>query len=221
MSIISDGKQNVIHCAVCGRERVVYSRGRVPKVCSPRCRQRLNRGQSLSETKKWENLDSSKAIKSLEMQRMNEDRGVEPCDHVSPAADIQWPHGVSPMRELMRMYRAGEFSGMLRLVESNATLTEEGCWEWPLIGESGYATSGLYRKTLEASIGQELGAQAAHHICANTKCVNPDHLQPVTHYENRAEMLARHSYIRRITQLENALREIDPHNPLLGQVEMR
>lgn len=221
MSIVSNGKQNVIRCAVCGRERVVYSRGRVPKVCSGTCRQRLNRGQTLKETKKWENSDSTRAAKSLEMERINEDRGVESYASAAPAVDVQWPCGVSPIRELLRRYRAGEFSAMLQLVEANSTLAEGGCWEWPLVDNKGYSANRLYRKVLEASIGQELGAQAAHHVCANTKCVNPEHLQPVTHRENRAEMLARHSYLRRISQLESALRSIDPHNPLLNQVEMR
>jgi heme oxygenase len=66
--------------------------------------------------------------------------------------------------------------------------------------------------------GASLGSQAAHHACANTTCVNPDHLQPVTHRENIAEMMARKAYVARIRELEAALTEIQPSHPLLSVI---
>lgn len=66
--------------------------------------------------------------------------------------------------------------------------------------------------------GAPLGVQAAHHRCANTMCINPDHLQPVTHRENIAEMLARRSYLNRITELEEALAALAPDHPVLNRI---
>jgi hypothetical protein len=75
-----------------------------------------------------------------------------------------------------------------------------------------------HRLSLEARLGQPLGGQAAHHICAMPMCVNPDHLQPVTAAENTAEMLARSYMTQRIAALELALGEVDPGHPLLLEV---
>ena len=74
------------------------------------------------------------------------------------------------------------------------------------------------RRVLEAKECAPLGSQAAHHKCANTKCVNPDHLQPVTHRENTAEMLARKSLVSRVRELEAELARLDPGNDLLDLV---
>lgn len=79
-------------------------------------------------------------------------------------------------------------------------------------------TQSLHRLVLEAKHQASLGSQAAHHVCANTMCVNPDHLQPVTHRDNVAEMLARQAYVSRIRELEEALSVVDPSHPLLQVV---
>jgi hypothetical protein len=76
----------------------------------------------------------------------------------------------------------------------------------------------IHRAILEAKLGAQLGTQYAHHMCANTACVNPDHLQPVTNRENIAEMLARNSYEQRIHELEEAIAELEPHHPVLNRV---
>ena len=73
----------------------------------------------------------------------------------------------------------------------------------------------MHRAVLEAKEGAILGSQAAHHKCANSHCVNPDHLQPVTHRENAAEMMARKSLTARIRELEVALGEVAPGHELL------
>jgi hypothetical protein len=79
----------------------------------------------------------------------------------------------------------------------------------------------VHRLVLEAKHGKSLGPQAAHHACANTVCVNPDHLQPVTHRENMAEMLARNSYLAINQELRDALAEFAPDHPLLvGRIEV-
>jgi len=76
----------------------------------------------------------------------------------------------------------------------------------------------VHRLVLEAHLGASLGTQPAHHICANSVCVNPLHLQAVTHRENVAEMLARTYLVRRIGELEAALALVAPHHTLLTEV---
>lgn len=68
---------------------------------------------------------------------------------------------------------------------------------------------------LEAKLDAPLGTQAAHHVCANSKCINPEHLVPATNAANIAEMKARASYIARIDELEAALAQIAPSHELL------
>lgn len=109
-------------------------------------------------------------------------------------------------------------------IRERVTVNEAGCWVWPKT-KDGYpvATIGkrwvqVHRLSLEARLGKPLGDQPAHHICANSACVNPEHLQPVTHRENSAEMLARRYMERRIAALEDALALAVPDHPLLGEV---
>lgn len=126
----------------------------------------------------------------------------------------------SPLRKAIE--DGGDVLGAIR---ANCATTPAGCWEWQGKLKDGYPVATIagrwtpiHRLALETRLGQSLGKQPAHHICANSACVNPDHLQPVTHAENTAEMLARNYMIARITDLEAALAAIDPKNPLLLEV---
>ncbi|WP_374243088.1 HNH endonuclease [Mycobacterium sp. CnD-18-1] len=129
----------------------------------------------------------------------------------------------SGKRSILRVaIEDGDYATILSEAAQRAEVDGNGCWIWPQI-KGGYPIhrptgAAMHRVVLEARHGAPLGSQAAHHICANTKCVNPDHLQPVTHRENTAEMLARHAYLNRISELESALREMTPHHPLLQVV---
>lgn len=107
------------------------------------------------------------------------------------------------------------------------TVADGDCWRWTGRIRDGYPYVSIagkwfyvHRLSLMAKHGADLGSQHAHHICANTQCVNPDHLQPVTHRENVAEMLARQSYLARIRELEAALSEFAPGHPLLAVVSV-
>ena len=44
-----------------------------------------------------------------------------------------------------------------------------------------------------------------HHTCNVANCVNPDHLQQVSHQDNAAEMLGRRFYIAKIQELEDTI----------------
>ena len=131
----------------------------------------------------------------------------------------------SPLR---RAYEDQDWAGILEEVRRECQLTPDGCWEWQRrLDQNGYPNAKLGRKyvaihrlVIEAKYEAPLGKQAAHHMCANRKCCNPKHLQPITHYDNSAEMLARHSYLARIAELESELDRLDPQNPLLYQIKV-
>ena len=75
----------------------------------------------------------------------------------------------------------------------------EGCWEWRgHIDWNGYAalrvegrTVGAHRVVYEGMIGPIPEGLELDHLCFVKHCVNPDHLEPVTHRENM-QRSARH-----------------------------
>lgn len=127
---------------------------------------------------------------------------------------------------LRRAVEEGDRSAVITAIEANSMVDEAGCWVWQRrVDRHGYPAARLgdrdymvHRLSLEAHIGKPLGSQPAHHTCANHRCVNPEHLQPVTHRDNSAEMLARTYMVRRITELEAALAQLDANHPLLAEV---
>lgn len=127
---------------------------------------------------------------------------------------------------LTRALDDGNPAQILRAIEAKAEKLGE-CWNWTGACSDGYATASyrgrrlpVHRVSLEAKLGTSLGVQAAHHMCANTLCVNPEHLQPISHRENIAEMLERKFYRERIQELEAALAELNPDHELLATVSL-
>jgi len=77
------------------------------------------------------------------------------------------------------------------------------CWEWCSAdnGQTGHGRFTLkggqpikaYRWAWESLVGPIPAGLVIDHLCRNPKCVNPDHLEPVTQAENlRRGRLARH-----------------------------
>lgn len=135
---------------------------------------------------------------------------------------ISWRAQRSALRAA---YEDGCWGELLDAIKSDATLTDQGCWEWSRKIKDGYPVviiagkwHQVHRLSLLAKHGKPLGVLAAHHKCANSKCVNPNHLQPVTHRENTAEMLGRNSLEARIKELEDALRDVSPEHDALNRI---
>ena len=128
----------------------------------------------------------------------------------------------SPIRAA---YEGSDWEALLAAIKAATVVTRDGCWEWQRRIKDGYGTVQIagrvhqvHRLSLQAKHGRPLGVLAAHHKCANSKCANPDHLQPVTHRENVAEMLARTSLEARIHELEGVLAELSPNHPVLNRL---
>lgn len=69
--------------------------------------------------------------------------------------------------------------------------TVTGCWVWKGSCANGYGrmsvngrTDGTHRLGYEALVGPIPEGLTLDHLCRNTRCWNPRHLEPVTHGEN-------------------------------------
>lgn len=97
-----------------------------------------------------------------------------------------------------------------------------GCWPWPGSHDHrgyGRVSLGRFRKVMAHRLAYELAVgpipdgMELDHLCRNKRCVNPAHLEPVTHIENvrrsaaaenaakthcvRGHLLADHAYLYR------------------------
>lgn len=62
------------------------------------------------------------------------------------------------------------------------TVTPSECWVW--LGHWGFGVIGPYRAVYEALVAPVPSGLELDHLCRDRRCVNPDHLEPVTHREN-------------------------------------
>jgi hypothetical protein len=88
----------------------------------------------------------------------------------------------------MRRMRTPMERFLSKIVRSNAA----GCWLWAgFVEKNGYGRIGLngrmrwaHRVSYELFVGPIPEGLEIDHLCRNTRCVNPTHLEPVTHSEN-------------------------------------
>lgn len=81
-------------------------------------------------------------------------------------------------------------------ISDHISLAENGCWLWEgALNPSGYgAVNGqpvngkintqAHRHSYEVFVGTIPEGMELDHLCKNRRCVNPDHLEPVTHLIN-------------------------------------
>jgi len=70
--------------------------------------------------------------------------------------------------------------------------TENSCWQWSgYISPSGYSRITINKKHIpthrlsyEVFVDKIPNGLVIDHLCRNRACINPDHLEPVTHLEN-------------------------------------
>lgn len=147
-------------------------------------------------------------------------RGTKYCSSTCPGREKQnWGR-------LRIALNKRDYSVVAEELKKRTVVDSSGCWIWQgTIDSRGYGRLGFnkagqflpHRLALEAHLGHSIDGLFAHHKCANTSCLNPDHLQLTTHAENVAEMMARQSYLARIAELEQALADYAPDHPALNR----
>lgn len=111
---------------------------------------------------------------------------------------------LAPVAKITSMARGCVKGRPLRFVYGHRTLlkpherihytidAECGCWLWSrAINNKGYGRLSINKKQVlahryvyETVRGPIPGGLSLDHKCSNRRCVNPDHLEPVTHKEN-------------------------------------
>ena len=230
------GKERTYTCIGCGIE---YTTRRKPRggrtFCTKPCQQLWMRTDEGAQARKVE------GYKTYVRTILNTYRQCANCDKeffvtgalltcCSDQCAEEWKRKAALDRRppLRKACEENDHKGILEAIEELANKTKSGCWEWPQLTAYGYPKASIggkviaiHRLSLEAKHGAPLGSQSAHHMCANTKCVNPEHLQPVTHRENVAEMITRRAYVDRIAELEEVIKEIAPNHEVLDRVPLK
>lgn len=68
---------------------------------------------------------------------------------------------------------------------------------------------GIHRLAWHLATGESVDGAHIHHVCGNSRCVNPAHLERASSAENTLEMLARKDYEARIEFLENQVKQLE------------
>jgi hypothetical protein len=124
---------------------------------------------------------------------------------------------------LRQLFEQGRYDEALRSLLDRTEVLASGCRvmktrpdvPYPTVRWSKTNKKPVHRLILWAKTKGSIEGWHAHHTCANSTCVEPDHIVPATAAENVGEMLARRTYEAEIEQLRQALAEAAPDHPLL------
>lgn len=223
-------KTLIIKCAHCGKEVAVQKRpGRKNKYCSIECgSQAYNANKRTSSAKPPKVSAQLKQCEwCLQLHHGKQKFCSDACVNEKKQEAAQFIANRNQQMLFRRSFEDGDYPTFFNELRDRVDIDHNGCWIWNRKLKSGYpvvtwrkSQVQVHRLSLEAKHGKPLGTQAAHHICAVPACVNPDHLQPVTHRDNTAEMMQRRAYLDRIEELTEALRCVDPNNPVLNRIEV-
>lgn len=221
-------------CTTDACERETLARGMCPSHYSTWFRKNRKRTKTCAQC--GERFDSGRAgvtmcslkCASAKAAELREPAKPKPALKTQAELQASWDKARSAMRAA---YEDAQWGDLIAALYLRSVETPEGCWEWQGQTKQSKKSSTPYaivkwsgkshlvhRIACQARYEKDLGTQQAHHICANTVCVNPWHLEPATHVENIAEMKARRSYEARIDELEQALRLASPAHPLLERI---
>ena len=229
------GKEQTYTCTGCGGEYATRRKPRGRGFCTAECQLIWMQTDEGAKARQAEGFQAHiKAIPATYRRCTNCDKEFlatgtpARCCSKQCSEERQRRLALDRRSPLRKAYEENDHKGILEAIEERVSKTKSGCWEWSYLDASGYPRASIgdksilvHRLSLEAKHEASLGSQAAHHACANTKCVNPEHLQPVTHRDNSAEMLQRRAYLDRIRELEQALAELDASHPLLNVVGVK
>jgi hypothetical protein len=95
-------------------------------------------------------------------------------------------------------YKKGTYAPPIPRLERSTRLDENGCWVWTAsLSHDGYGQfcfrrrmRRVHRVTYELFKGPIPDGLVIDHLCRNLRCVNPEHLEAVTHKENTARGLS-------------------------------
>ena len=220
-------------CLECGKDcQRKAVRGQRPKYCSIECGHRYNGHTRLQELSyKCLGCKAVFTPRDLRDKYCTHQCAVETRPKRVRKSPKKKPKPRSTPRDLRspirKAYEECDFDALLAAIKADTARVDD-CWEWQRsLDEDGYPRVNIgqkrvyvHRLAVEAYRKKPLGTQQAHHTCANASCVNPGHVIPVTAAENLVEMKARHSYLARIRELEDALAEVAPEHPALGILEL-
>lgn len=89
----------------------------------------------------------------------------------------------------------------------------DACWEWRGLRAKGYGQYRghilAHRRSYELTVGPIPTGLELDHLCSNPGCVNPAHLEPVTHEENSRRAWVR-GECKRPTHCQRGLHVLEP-----------
>lgn len=114
------------------------------------------------------------------------------CDKPSRARDLCWAHYNKQLRAEKGAVSRDLNPDPRERIAGRSTLSDSGCWEWQRVRDrDGYGITHFggkrvraHRLSYEAHIGPIPAGLTIDHLCRNTCCVNPLHLEAVTNEEN-------------------------------------
>lgn len=87
--------------------------------------------------------------------------------------------------------------GMDKRRRSKIKVIEGGCWLWVgALTNRGYPTKHLHRAVYRQLTGSFDESMELDHLCRVVRCVNPDHLEPVTREENMRRRYALYTHCK-------------------------